>query len=47
MAKLKIETGTSNTTLRAISTSVLKGELSSYGNLIQNMLKHIRNSDNG
>lgn len=47
MTKLKIETGTSNSTLRTISTPVLKWELSSYGTLIQDMLKHIRNSENG
>jgi peptide deformylase len=47
MAKLKIETGTNNTTLRSISSNVGKWELLNYGDLIQNMLKHIKNPDNG
>ncbi len=47
MPKLKIETGTSNIILRTLSTSVWKWEIATYGDLIQSMLKHIKNADNG
>jgi peptide deformylase len=46
MAKISIETGTSNDILRTVSTPVHTGELSRYGDLIQSMLKHIKNPEN-
>ena len=47
MAKLSIETGTSNTILRTVSTPVGKGELHIYNDLIHSMLKHIKDPENG
>ncbi len=47
MVRLHIETGTSNEILRTISSPVNKWELTTYNELIQSMLKHIKNPDNG
>jgi peptide deformylase len=47
MSKIIIETGRENTILRNISTPLQKSELHQYNQLIQDMLKHIRNPENG
>lgn len=47
MAKLQIQTGTSNPILRKKSTPVHIGELHTYHDLVQHMLKHIKNPENG
>jgi peptide deformylase len=47
MAKLRIETGEENTILRAVSTPILPTELKQYRATIENMVKHIKNPDNG
>lgn len=47
MAKLQIQTGTTNSILRKESIAVGKNEFHLYHELIQNMLKHIKNPENG
>jgi peptide deformylase len=47
MAKLKIQTGDNNEILRSISSPVAQNELKKYRSLAEDMLKYIKNTDNG
>lgn len=47
MAKLKIQTGNDNPILRSVSESIKLHELKKYKNLADDMLRHIKNPENG
>lgn len=47
MAKFQIETGEKNSILRNISTDIHPSELKNYRRLAEDMIKHIKNPDNG
>ncbi len=47
MPKLKIETGDDNEILRSISSPIRNDEIRKYKWLAEDMLKHIKNPDNG
>jgi len=47
MAKLKIEIGDDNEILRSISETIKPGELKQFRSLAEDMVKHIKNPDNG
>jgi peptide deformylase len=47
MPKLKIETGDDNEILRSISEIIKPAELKQYRSLAEDMVKHIKNPDNG
>lgn len=47
MAKLKIQTWDDNEILRTISTPITPAELKKYRSLAEDMVKHIKNPDNG
>jgi peptide deformylase len=47
MPKLKIQTGEKNEILRKISEPIKNHELKHYRSLAEDMLKHIKNPDNG
>ena len=47
MAKLKIETGDDNEILRSVSDTIKPSELKQYRSLAEDMVKHIKNPDNG
>jgi peptide deformylase len=47
MPKFKIETGDSNEILRTISEPIKSHELRQYKSLAEEMVKHIKNPDNG
>jgi peptide deformylase len=47
MAKFKIETGEENEILRTISDPIRSDEIRKYRSLAEDMVKHIKNPDNG
>lgn len=47
MAKLTIQTWETNDILRTLSTPILQSELRKYRSLAEDMVKYIKNSDNG
>lgn len=47
MPKLKIETGDENEILRSVSETIKPAELKQYRSLAEDMIKHIKNPDNG
>jgi peptide deformylase len=47
MPKLTIETGDDNEILRSVSDTIKPAELKQYRALADNMIKHIKNPDNG
>jgi peptide deformylase len=47
MSKLKIQTGDTNEILRSISDPIKPHELKKYRHLAEDMVKHIKNPDNG
>ena len=47
MSKLKIQTGEDNEILRTISTPIAPNEVKKYRSLAEDMVKHIKNPDNG
>jgi hypothetical protein len=47
MPKLTIETGDDNEILRSVSDIIKPTELKQYRSLAENMVKHIKNPDNG
>jgi peptide deformylase len=47
MAKFKIETGEENEILRTISDPIRNDEIRKYRSLAEDMVKHIKNPDNG
>jgi peptide deformylase len=47
MPKLTIETGDDNEILRSVSDTIKPAELKQYRGLAENMIKHIKNPDNG
>jgi len=47
MPKLKIETGDDNEILRSVSETIKPSELKQYRSLAEDMVKHIKNPDNG
>jgi peptide deformylase len=47
MPKLKIETGDENEILRSVSETIRPAELKQYRSLAEDMIKHIKNPDNG
>lgn len=47
MPKLTIETGDDNEILRSVSDNIKPAELKQYRGLAENMIKHIKNPDNG
>jgi peptide deformylase len=47
MPKLKIETGDENEILRSVSEAIRPAELKQYRSLAEDMIKHIKNPDNG
>lgn len=47
MAKLKIETWDENEILRTVSETIKPSELKQYRSLAEDMVKHIKNPDNG
>jgi peptide deformylase len=47
MAKLTIQTWETNDILRTLSTPILQNELRKYRSLAEDMIKYIKNSDNG
>lgn len=47
MPKLKIETGDDNEILRTVSEAIKPAELKQYRGLAEDMIKHIKNPDNG
>lgn len=47
MAKFKIETGEENEILRTVSDPIRSDEIRKYRSLAEDMVKHIKNPDNG
>ena len=47
MPKLIIETGDDNEILRSVSDIIKPAEMKQYRSLADNMIKHIKNPDNG
>ncbi len=47
MSKLKIQTGEDNEVLRTLSSPIAQNEIKKYRATAEDMIKHIKNPDNG